>query len=80
MRRLPFALAHEGVVLARRSAPVDALGGLARDERPKLPELFARAGPPAAVHAVHQAMREPARGDDEAGQAGRERGGLFAKA
>jgi hypothetical protein len=29
---------------------------------------------------VHHALRDPARGDDEAGQAGRERGGLFAKA
>ena len=80
MSGLPFALAYERVVLARRSPPIYARGGLARYERAKLPERFPGTGLPPPVDAVHHALRDPARGDDEAGQAGRERGGLFAKA
>ena len=48
---------------------------LARYERAKLPEGLARTGPPAPVDAVHHALRDPARGDDEARQTGRERRG-----
>ena len=77
VRGLPFALAHEGAVLARRAAPVDARRRLAGDEGAKLPEGFARARLPSPMDAVHQRVRDLPRGDDEARQARRERRGFL---
>ncbi len=80
VRGFPFALAHEGAVLARRAAPVDARRRLAGDEGAKLPERFARSRLPPPVHAVHQAVRDLPRGDDEARQARREGRGFLTNA
>ncbi len=52
MRRLPFALAHIEMVVARRAPPVDAARGLARHEAAILPKILARPGAPPSVQAV----------------------------
>ena len=51
---------------------------LARGEDAELPEILARPGAPASMHAVHQTMRQTPRGDDEVGQPRAELGRLFA--
>ena len=80
MRGLPFALAHERAVLARRAAPVDPRRRLAGDEGAKLPEGFAWPRLASAMHAMQQRMGDLARRDDEARQARRQRRGLVADA
>ena len=42
VRGFPFLLAHIEMVVARRAAPVDARGRLARHEAAELPEILAR--------------------------------------
>ena len=80
VRGFPLALAHEGAVLARRAAPIDARRRLAGHEGAELPEGLARPGPPAPVHAVQQAVGDLPRGDDEAGQPRGKRRRLLADA
>ena len=58
MRGFPFALAHiKAFVILGRAAPIDAVCRLARGEGAKLPEGFACARAPAAMHAMHDARR-----------------------
>src|SRR5271168_4048505 len=80
MRGFPFALAHEGAALARRAAPVDARRRFAREKRAELPECLARPRLATSVHAMHQAMGDLPRRDDEARQTRRQRRRLMANA
>ena len=52
MRGFPFLLADIEMVVARRAAPVDPRGGLARHEAAELPEILAGAGAAPSVQAM----------------------------
>jgi len=52
VRGLPFLFADIKQIVARRAAPVDALGSLAGDEAAILPEVLACAGASAPMQAV----------------------------
>src|SRR5262249_62224863 len=73
MRSLPLLLAHIEVLVARGAAPVDAVRRLARDEAAILPEILARTRTPAPVQSMDDGRRHPARLEDEARDAGRQR-------
>ena len=73
MRGLPFLLAHIEVVVARRAPPVDARCGLAGDEAAVLPEILARAGATASVHAMDDGRGDAARFQDQPRHGGGER-------
>src|SRR5580698_53271 len=53
------------MIVARRTAPVDARCRLAGDEAAVLPEIFARPGAAAAVQAVDHGRGDAARFEDE---------------
>src|SRR5947209_8731573 len=53
MGRFPFLLSDIEMVVARRTAPVDVLRGLAGNEAAILPKAFPRAGAPPAMQAVN---------------------------
>src|SRR6185312_11707785 len=61
VRRFPFALAHIEMVVARRTAPVDTLRGLAGMKAAVLPEILAGTGTAAAVQAVKDGSRDAPR-------------------
>src|SRR5262245_31847381 len=73
MGGLPFLLAHIEVVVARRAAPVDAVGRLAGDEATVLPEILARTGAPAAMQPVDDGGGDAPRFQDQPRDGGRER-------
>ena len=65
MGRLPFALAHEEMVGARRAPPVDAGKGVVLVEMAELPEGLAGSGAAAAMNAVGDGMGDALRLDQE---------------
>ena len=58
LRRLPFAFAHEMRIRPGRPPPVDRRARIAGMRRAVLPELIARARPPAAMLAQHHGRRQ----------------------
>ena len=66
MGGFPFAVAHIGVVVARRAAPVDARG-IAFDIGPELPEILADAALAAAMPAGDHGVDDAARLDQQVG-------------
>ena len=70
--RLPFALAHIMAVVARRAAPVDAVGGLACVKALNCQNASPGPGLAAAVDAVGGGGGDAPRLDGDAGQAARE--------
>ena len=66
MGGFPFAVAHIGVVVAGRAAPVDARG-IAFDIGPELPEILADAALAAAMPAGDHGVDDAARLDQQVG-------------
>jgi len=58
---LPFLFAYIEMIVARRTAPIDARGRLAGDEAAVLPKILARAGAAAAVQAMDDSGRHAPR-------------------
>ena len=69
----PFKLADIEMVVARRSAPIDILRRLARDEAAVLPEILAGAGAPPSVQTVNHVGRDAASLEHQARQRSGER-------
>ena len=71
------ALADIEPVVTGGTAPVDALGGFAGDERPELPERLAHPGATAAMDAMGQARSDAPRFEKKTGHPLRQRQGGF---
>ena len=63
--RFPLLVAQEQLRGARRLAPVDAAGGVARLVGAELPEGLADADPPAAMHALGDGRGDALGGDQQ---------------
>ena len=65
LRRLPFGFADVNAVAYRGAAPIDAVGLIAVLIVTVLPERFALADTPAAVHTLGDGCRDPLRRDEQ---------------
>src|SRR5206468_7819581 len=71
--RLPFALANIQMIVARGTAPIDAVRRFAGDEASILPKILARSGPAPAVKPVDHGRGDATRLQDPERHGGGER-------